>query len=114
MTQQGTCTVCGASFTACNGPAACQANLARKRVAEVNSRLAEEWGIGIESIPEDRLAEEIAYVLKAGPSTSNPRKELCVKIPSRSEFSMTLAEGQAVLATLRANAPPCWDKRWSR
>lgn len=64
-------------------------------VADVDARLYEEWGINSWSIPADRLRDEIAY----SRSTSNNR--VVVKIPSRSEFSMTMAEAEAVLAQLQ-------------
>jgi hypothetical protein len=60
----------------------------------VNARLRDEWGIAIGSIPEDRLRDEIEYA-------SRHDVDVCVKIPSRSEFSMSLDEAQAVLAALR-------------
>lgn len=63
-------------------------------VAAVESRLREEWGIGLASIPVNRLRQELADTVG---SSFAP---VVVKIPSRSEFSMTQAEAHAVLAAL--------------
>lgn len=58
-------------------------------VAAVGARLREEWGIGTASIPTDRLREELKHA-EGGMVT--------VKIPSRSEFQMSVDEAKAVLA----------------
>lgn len=61
-----------------------------KLVENVNSRLREEWGITIHSIPTDRLRW----------SLDNDGDAICVKIPSRSEFDMSVDEAKAVLKAL--------------
>lgn len=68
-----------------------QKKLAPKElVARVEKRLREDWGVGLWVIPFNRLTEEIRY------SEHAKLDEVTVKVPSRSEFSMTLDEARAV------------------
>ena len=59
-------------------------------VNSVAAELREEWGIGISSIPTDRLVEEIRRCEREHDDW------VTVKIPSRSEFGMSLAAARAV------------------
>ena len=71
----------------------------------VNERLREEWGVNIGSIPEDRLLDEIRWVERAARLRIQRREpavveDVTVKIPSRSEFTLTLDEARAVYEAL--------------
>lgn len=63
-------------------------------VTQVANRLREEHGVNLGSIPVDRLEQEIAYAVQNG-------DDVTVKIPSRSEFRMSVQEAEAVLQALR-------------
>jgi hypothetical protein len=64
-------------------------------IAAVNGRLREEWGISIASIDESRLRDEIMFCESEG------NEFVTTKIPSRSEFMMSLDEANAVRKELR-------------
>lgn len=63
-----------------------------KRIVEnINSRLREEWGIDEGSIPRDRLRDDLARAKREKDT------RVTVKIPSRSEFDMSVKEAEALL-----------------